>query len=31
MSWNILNGGRDRWDAIAAVVDRVRPDILALQ
>jgi exodeoxyribonuclease III len=31
MTWNILNGGHGRHDAIAAVVDRVRPDVLALQ
>jgi exodeoxyribonuclease-3 len=31
MTWNLLHGGRGRLDAIAAVIDRVRPDVLALQ
>jgi exodeoxyribonuclease-3 len=31
MTWNLLHGGRGRLEAIAAVVDRLRPDILALQ
>lgn len=31
MTWNIRNGGCGRREAIAAVVDAVRPDVLALQ
>jgi exodeoxyribonuclease-3 len=31
MTWNIRLGGGDRWDALRAVVDRERPDVLALQ
>jgi len=31
LTWNILNGGGDRLDAIAAVIKRESPDLLALQ
>jgi exodeoxyribonuclease-3 len=31
MTWNILVGGQDRLDAIATVIRREQPDILALQ
>jgi exodeoxyribonuclease-3 len=31
LTWNILNGGGDRLDAIAAVVKQESPDLLALQ
>jgi exodeoxyribonuclease-3 len=31
MTWNIRTGGGDRLDAIARVVDREAPDVLALQ
>jgi exodeoxyribonuclease III len=31
MTWNLLNGGGDRLPAIAAVVARTRPDVLAVQ
>jgi exodeoxyribonuclease-3 len=31
MTWNIRNGGGDRLPAIAALVARVRPDVLTLQ
>jgi exodeoxyribonuclease-3 len=31
MTWNIKNGGHGRLDAIAEVIGRERPDILALQ
>jgi exodeoxyribonuclease-3 len=31
MTWNIRNGGRGRLDAIAAVIHRERPEVLALQ
>ncbi|MFG1603771.1 endonuclease/exonuclease/phosphatase family protein [Actinoplanes sp. NPDC049265] len=31
MTWNILVGGQDRLDAIASVIRREQPDVLALQ
>ena len=31
MTWNIKTGGGERLDAILAVLDRERPDVLALQ
>jgi exodeoxyribonuclease III len=31
MTWNVRSGGGDRWPALRAVIDRVRPDVLVLQ
>jgi exodeoxyribonuclease-3 len=31
LTWNILNGGRDRLDTIGTVIKRESPDLLALQ